>query len=550
MSNDLSQVRARAHTQRRVTARRAGVLPSRRETDAPSRQGFADLRSAHRGDVGGAEELLRITRQMSKAAADVRDYADKAFAANEARNRQQGAVDVTNDEVDETLLATSRGYFEAVAQGRAARAWYEGLPSVRQDVDQLINRQTSADLAERRREIDAALEESFARFALDPETGKLRNFGTARANVWVADQMRETRATLTQQAYQAAEAKLRKESINNAAGVLIGQLKEGQEPDFGKLYGLLADGADYREATDEFHKAVQSFVVGNPHEGRAVVRKLLAVAGDDKPQAPAEPGQTPRFALTASQRLSYQRLLVETDERIEEQEKKERKARYEAAQERFNERFAQGKPPSVDEIREAERNDEIPASMALTMIEAIESEARQRRAEARAAAAEARAAAAEARAEYRDRVELGVSTLAVRWRVGLGPRDYDSFASEISRLQRSGQLGTGAQAASNIGTLDAAWRTGRSAVQSSPQYRTYALALEKTLTNPVGALRGMDLTRKVAALSRFETLVLRERVSPSDAYHRVLKEHGPIPATRLEAVTEARKAMEARRNQR
>src|SRR3546814_15021316 len=85
---DLSKAEARVSRQDRLTEHRSGIIPERRDTDAPKRQTFADIRNARRG-YGGAGELMRALGMVQGAAKDFQGYANAEFEKREDQNAER-----------------------------------------------------------------------------------------------------------------------------------------------------------------------------------------------------------------------------------------------------------------------------------------------------------------------------------------------------------------------------------------------------------------------------------------------------------------------------
>ncbi|ENY81490.1 hypothetical protein EBMC1_10559 [Sphingopyxis sp. MC1] len=81
MAMDLSRAETRTANQRRdrLVDRRTSILPERRDTRAPELRPSGDMRSASRGDVGGAEALMKTLGLVNRAAGDFQQYADNRY---------------------------------------------------------------------------------------------------------------------------------------------------------------------------------------------------------------------------------------------------------------------------------------------------------------------------------------------------------------------------------------------------------------------------------------------------------------------------------------
>src|SRR5689334_5179622 len=114
MPFDLATVQTRTSRQDRLADHRSGILDPN-DTRAPELRTSGDMRSASRGDVGGAEELMRTLGLVNKAATDFQGYADKKFAKDESDNADQGSIDQATGHVDVELERRSTAYRNSVA---------------------------------------------------------------------------------------------------------------------------------------------------------------------------------------------------------------------------------------------------------------------------------------------------------------------------------------------------------------------------------------------------------------------------------------------------
>jgi hypothetical protein len=257
---NLQNVQTRVARQDRPTDRRAGVLPERRNTEAPQRQFQADMRDARRGDVGGAEELMRTLGFAKQGAADFQQYAEENFREEEAANAAEGSLDAAAGKVDETQMRRSRAYRASVSRGRAQERWYKHMQATEQGMRALIEQQTEADPLKRQKEVEDYIEGRFREFAIDPETGQPVDFGDPAAMRWVAEQMGGSRAQLRARGVELSEERLNETAISTAANVVVERLRAGQDLDFEEIFRNLPPSVDRRKAREAGISALRGYI--------------------------------------------------------------------------------------------------------------------------------------------------------------------------------------------------------------------------------------------------------------------------------------------------
>ncbi len=186
--------------------------------------------SASRGDVGGADELRQTLGLVSKAADSFQEYTNTKFQRDEAVNAGRGAADQATGHVDETRAAESRAYRTAVELGRERTKFPAALIAYGERLTGLIEQQTSADPHERRREVDEDIRQFVTSYAIDPETGELRDdLKSPEAQRWLADAIDKNTHELSAAGYARI-----KERMNNEALAQVG-LAAGSQLDAGQL---------------------------------------------------------------------------------------------------------------------------------------------------------------------------------------------------------------------------------------------------------------------------------------------------------------------------
>lgn len=147
MAVDLTQA-GRRTAQRRITNNRDGVLPGRRNTEAPGVAVRADMRAAYRGD-GGAADLRRVLDEFTGAtAAAGRSYVE-ASAERYRQEAAEGSLDAeTGDELD-TALEGSLAYQSAFYATRLQRRFTDFADATKVDVETALNRGDEPESIER-----------------------------------------------------------------------------------------------------------------------------------------------------------------------------------------------------------------------------------------------------------------------------------------------------------------------------------------------------------------------------------------------------------------
>lgn len=250
MAQDISKIQARVGRQDRPTERRSGVLPDRRNTNAPDRQFFADVRLGRRGD-GGAEELRRVLGLANESLSDFSGYVDAKQQYQDTQDAAQGDLDAASGNVDMARMERSRAYAKSVELGRAKRDWLKGLEDLDDEVKKVIYSSEDADPAAREAKVQAVIDARFQQFAMG-EDGKVKGFGSPEAQRWIASQMMETRASITSKANELIEQRMGEESITTAAEAFRAGLLSGKMTSFEEPFAMLLDTADPKVAKETF----------------------------------------------------------------------------------------------------------------------------------------------------------------------------------------------------------------------------------------------------------------------------------------------------------
>ena len=211
-----SEIKARDVLQQEQIGRRTSIIAERRDTRAPQLAPSGDLRSARRGDVGGADALLRTLGLAQNAGSDIVGYMTNKNALDEQDNIAKGAADQARGAVDEEMMGKSLGYYNAVTKGRTVT----NLAEARRDFDEQLKRtiddQTSASLEDRTDEVSSMIEGFFGNFATDPETGQFRDYlQSPGAMRYLAEEIQRTRPALKAAAQEMIETKFNTEALSH-----------------------------------------------------------------------------------------------------------------------------------------------------------------------------------------------------------------------------------------------------------------------------------------------------------------------------------------------
>ncbi|WP_168707932.1 hypothetical protein [Sphingopyxis sp. PAMC25046] len=214
---DLSRVTARTSGQsrERLVDRRTSILPERRDTRTDRLQAAATMATARRGD-GGAEALMRSLGMVTDAARDFQQYANTKFAKDVSDNAARGALDQAAGAVDEEKAGRSYAYRNAVARGRTMSAWNDNLREFDEELRAVVEQQDQLTLEERQADVRDRVETFFEGFAVDSETGQLRDFlATPESMRYLAEQMGQTRPQFESLALQRIEERFNEEAIGH-----------------------------------------------------------------------------------------------------------------------------------------------------------------------------------------------------------------------------------------------------------------------------------------------------------------------------------------------
>lgn len=246
---DLSQVQTRITRQGIPTRNRDSIIEPRRNTEAPQRRIFSDVRNAARGD-NGAGQLMEALGLVQKAAGDLQGASQAKYDKREEELGSQGLFDEAAGHSDPELLRKSKAYRGSVMTQRAQTAFYQNAESLDDEVKQIINSDDPKllDPAVRAQAIEQAINANFSNFLKDPETNKLRDWGSPQAAKWLGQQLGAARAEVRAKALQQVEERSNEVSIEQAGAAFGASIDAGKPLSFEDAMSTLLPTADKRKA--------------------------------------------------------------------------------------------------------------------------------------------------------------------------------------------------------------------------------------------------------------------------------------------------------------
>lgn len=196
--------------------RRNSLIPDRRDTDAPVRRASNDIRSGTRGDVGGAEALMQMARQINGAANSFVERGEAKYKRDESLNAIQGQQDLEAGSIDPEKLRKSFAYRATVTTGQAKTALSTLRSSTVDGLKQYINNTQSTNIEEVEKDIDAFIDMKKKELIYNKD-GKLNDFGSPEAARVLFDGMQKMTEELKTAARKDFSNAL-KERTKNALG--------------------------------------------------------------------------------------------------------------------------------------------------------------------------------------------------------------------------------------------------------------------------------------------------------------------------------------------
>lgn len=232
----------RTQRQSSRVSNRSSIIPGRRNTRAPALETNASLRDARRGDVGGAQALMRSLGIVEEGVSDLQAYAEGQFAADEQDNIVRGAADQAAGAVDEAMMEKSDGYRNAVTKGRTVTAFTTATREFAEELEAVLEQQDSPFLEARREEALRMTEEFFTNFAVNPETGELREFlQSPGAMRYLGESIQAVRPRFQANAVQRIEERFSREALSHFSTNVVDQVQEAGTFDVDAARSLLPD---------------------------------------------------------------------------------------------------------------------------------------------------------------------------------------------------------------------------------------------------------------------------------------------------------------------
>lgn len=194
--------------------------------------------------------------------------------------------------------------------------------------------------------------------------------------------------------------------------------------------------------------------------------------------------------------------------------------------------FVSGAPPSAGLIRDWAKKDLIDPQFGYSMLEHMDAEQRRQAAEARQEAREARSEARQARFEAQQERAMELGSIAALRRAGV-TKPGDIY-EDMDRF-RSGALGSGREAASNLRTLQAASAEGGRVLQNNPDAQQWGARLEQLYKPRKGnagrvaaalGQNGVDMGT-FAGMTSFYSDEVGKGVKPYEAYVATIAKYVP-----------------------
>lgn len=289
---NLGQNETRRVEQQENIGRRRSIISDRRNTRAPVLETNANLRNARRGDVGGAQELLRTLGMLQGGLEDVANTQMAEFIDGEQDNIAQGAIDQAAGTVDEELMERSLGYRNAVTKGRTVTAFAQASREFSDELEELIESQESPILEDRQAEIAERLESFYQNFAADPETGELREFlNSPGAMRYLAEAIQTSRPTALSNAQARVEERFNREALSLYSSNIADQAVDTGTVDIAQARELLPNTVTDEEVAETTLVAVNNAVEALRAEGRFAEATTLLAQLRGAYDTPADAGE-------------------------------------------------------------------------------------------------------------------------------------------------------------------------------------------------------------------------------------------------------------------
>lgn len=511
---ELSKVQQRTPTRDRPLGRRRAILPERRNQEPNRTEILGDMRSARRGDVGGAEALLNLSRQVNQAGRQFQEYHEEKRLEKERELSQQGVIDEASGNIDEELLKNA-SYNRAVRLGQARKAVAGVLPEVNGAVKEALNKMDGMSFEERQALLEDTVENVFAGRLLDEE-GNVTDFGTAEATVYAANKLTAVRAQVLEQGLESIRTEMDEESIDVAANYVAEAVLDNEVVDWEAAEAHLTAGADREVFKQRVFLTLEKTALADPETSVPMVEKLLADMEEGDGVGLFD--EQDQVTLTA--------ILARTEEARDVDREQARQKRYEASAEELFDLYNDGKLNKAT-IREYRDDDRISGRFARTLFNSLETDERQRRADARAAQAQANDNERLRLQKITARRDRDFAWTVIRARTGAGitsPGGVSDIARGFELRGEEWSLGAG-----QISTLFSAAQEGAKVRREKPDYVRYSTQLAEDFGMGGGFEDQATPEQKFKAgqaLESFESYVLNSEMPPAMAYQRVKQDLG------------------------
>lgn len=223
---NLAEARSRDVQQLKQLTRKASIVPERRDTRQSDLEVNASMRDARRGD-SGAGELMRALGIVQRAGNDLVEYSHAKHQDAERDNISRGFADEAVDAVDAERMEKSLGYRNAVTKGRTVTQFTEASREFGDELSQMIEQQDDPDLEVRRSQVLDATEVFFRDFAVDSETGELKQFmQSPGAMRYLAEAMHKSRPDIEAKALARIEERFNTEAVGHFSTNISDQIAE------------------------------------------------------------------------------------------------------------------------------------------------------------------------------------------------------------------------------------------------------------------------------------------------------------------------------------
>lgn len=332
---DLALDGGRRTNQRRITNNRDGVLPGRRDTDAPAVAVRADMRAATRGD-GGADDVRRTLDGFFNAVSSAGQAKTQNDMDGFRREAAQGSLAAQAGEEITPERAKSLAYTEAFYKVRAESRFNEFSAETKVMVEEALARGDAPD------EVEGLVLERFKEFSSDV----LDSIPTASAQRDTAGRLSGLGGDLEASISTTIRERTRAEFVTTAQGNIGAAIRSGQPIDFeANVATLRQGGIDPAAAKKAVMESVMTVALDRDDPNPELLEQLLESTQAD--------GKTP--SLSASEQLQIQDRITQARSLQAQVEREEREAKRDALMDAWLPRVLDGDIVD-DEIIQAGRD--------------------------------------------------------------------------------------------------------------------------------------------------------------------------------------------------